>query len=63
MHVCVCVCVCVCVYVHVHVCAYVPECVVHMCELQNCKQFSVAPLGSLVCGGSALCVPDGHDTL
>ena len=27
----------------VHVCAYVPACIVHMCELHNCKQFSVAP--------------------
>ena len=47
MCVCVCLCVCVCV------CAYVPACVVHICELHNCKQFSVAPLGSLVCSGSA----------
>ena len=36
----------------------------HMCELQNCKQFFVASLGSLVSGGSAyVCVPDAHDTL
>ena len=28
-------------------------CVVHMCEFQNCKPFSVTSLGSLVYGGSA----------
>ena len=44
-----CVCVCVCVRVRVYICT----CIVLMCELQNCKQFSVASLGSLVYGGSA----------
>ena len=51
---CACVHVCVCVCVRTSVCARVHACVgIHMCELQNCKQFSVASLGSLVYGGSA----------
>ena len=47
MFVCACVCACVCVRV------YICTCIVHMCELLNCKQFSVTSLGSLVYGGSA----------
>ena len=53
--VCVCVCVCgvVCVYLFLSLCVCVHTCVVHMWEFQNCKQFSVTSLGSLVYGGSA----------
>ena len=46
--VCMCVCVCMCVYVCVfvcvcacmRVCVCVHTCIVHMCELQNFKQFA-----------------------
>ena len=34
-------------------CVGARACVVHMCEFQNCKPFSVASLGSLVYGRSA----------
>ena len=64
MWVCVCVWVGgrVGVHVFVHACMCVHTCIVHICELQNCKQFCCFFWFTCVCG-KCICVPDGHDTL